>query len=105
MQEPAGVRMLIATFRCGLVALASLSVALGDAAAQTPTYELDSTSSRVARDSRRKPQVQMFQKSCDGAALISTHQPGRSNGVYKEDRGQSALLTRQRHPPRVTAEA
>jgi len=56
--------------------------------------EPDHTSA-MPRDSRSQPLVDVVQKSCNGTALILTHQPGRADSVHKEDRCQSALLARQ----------
>src|SRR5215831_14177928 len=62
-------------------------------------------STAAARGGWREPLVQMFEKPRNCAALIPTHQPRRSNRVCKKDRGQFALLTRQRYSPWVATES
>jgi S1-C subfamily serine protease len=55
MQTAAGVRMLIAATRLAAVGLAMLCVTMVSAVAQTPTYQLDATSSYVIRLSSLSP--------------------------------------------------
>src|SRR4051812_22387146 len=55
MQTAAGVRMLIAATRLTAVGLATLCVTMVSAVAQTPTYQLDATSSYVIRLSSLSP--------------------------------------------------
>ena len=72
------------------------------------TRVLREVPARIVRDPRRldgaaygswrKSLVQMFQEPRNGAALISAHQPRRSNSVGKQNCRQFALLTRQPHP-------
>jgi len=52
-------------------------------------------SSATACSSRCEPSVQMFQKPRNGATLVTTHQPRRSDHVGKKDRRQTPLLSSQ----------
>ena len=69
VQEPTGLRMLIAAIRFSAVSLATLCVTMIAAAAQTPTYQLDSTSSRVVRLSNLSPSSDCHPASVSGSVV------------------------------------